>query len=77
MCVLAGWNRGGGEGGAGRGQRAQPPEHPRCHHGEFWEGQIPAGSHGAWQGKRALSISRKGSECRMVFLMNSPPPRPL
>lgn len=38
LCVFAGWNRGGGEGGAGRGQRAQPAEHPRRHHGEFWGG---------------------------------------
>lgn len=70
MCVLAGWNRGGGEGGAGRRQRAQPAEHPGCHHGEFWEGHIPAGSH------RALGIPREESECKMVFWMNSPPPRP-
>lgn len=45
VCLLAGWNRGGGEGGAGRRQRAQPAEHPRCHHGEFcWLPQPARGS---------------------------------
>lgn len=66
VCVLAGWNRGGGEGGAGRRQRAQPAEHPRCHHGEFLPGE--AGLEHPWERSRMQN--------GFFFLMSSPPPRP-
>lgn len=55
----AGRHRGGGQRGASRGQRPQPPQHPGCHHRESPGSQ--ACPHGRSLSARASSLQRRGA----------------